>query len=46
MIDVGNIIVAAISTGLCTIWAGWAGLFGSITGHVIYYMWLKEILFG
>jgi hypothetical protein len=46
MIDAGNVIVACVSTGLCTLWAGWAGFFGSVVGQIIYYAWLKDILFG
>ena len=46
MIEIGNIIVSAITTGLCTMWAGWSGLVGSVAGHIIYYVWLRDILFG
>ena len=45
MIDVGNVVVACITTGLCTLWAGWAGLIGSIAGQVIYLVWLRPMLF-
>ena len=45
MIDAGNVIVACISTGLCTLWAGWAGFLGSIAGQLLYYFWLRPALF-
>ena len=46
MIDAGNVIVACVTTGLCTIWAGWAGFFGSIVGQILYYGWIRGVLFG
>ena len=45
MIDTGSIILACILTGLSTLWAGWAGFLGSIVGQVLFYVWLRPILF-
>ena len=46
MIDAGNVLVACLTTGLCTMWAGWAGLVCSLAGQLVYYAWLRHVLFG
>jgi adenosylcobinamide amidohydrolase len=45
MIETGNVVVACLTTGLCTMWAGWSGLVGSIIGQIVYYAWLRHVLF-
>ena len=43
MIDAGNVLVACLTTGLCTMWAG---LVCSLAGQLVYYAWLRHVLFG
>ena len=46
MIDGFNVVMACVTTGLCTLWFGRSGFIGSVIGQIIYYAWLREIIFG
>lgn len=40
MIPLSTLIGACLITGLLTRFAGWAGLVGSILGHLVTYTWV------
>lgn len=45
-IDIVNVMLASICTGLFTKWGGWSAFAGSILGNLVYYAWLRGVLFG
>lgn len=45
VIDIGNVIVACVTVGASALWLEWPGFFGSIAGQVVYFAWLRDLLF-
>lgn len=39
-----QVLIAALTTGLCTLFWGWTGLLGSLAGHVVFYLWIRPLL--
>lgn len=44
-IDIGNVIVSSGVTGFCALVYGKEGIIGSIIGHIIYFAWIRNMLF-
>jgi hypothetical protein len=44
-IDILNVVISSGVTGFCALHFGKSGLIGSVIGHIIYFVWIRDMLF-